>query len=139
MKRGRCFGLEGRAEAFLDLNGDTLDSIDAGRQLSWCASCRQLGGKATRCDVALSTMSCRVASMDDIRAAADRGNYAGFLKHMPLREQMRDGTITGDSVTFGARGKDGSGKYMRIYDKALESGGVVDAIRYECVFSKRAR
>jgi DNA relaxase NicK len=125
----------GRGEALLDLTGDTLDSVDPARQLWLIQQLVALGAKATRLDVAFDDGR-RIASMDQLHAAADAGNYAGFLKHLPMREKMRSGELTGDMVTFGNKGKDGSGKYMRIYDKNLESGGLIDAIRYECVFAK---
>ncbi len=42
----------------------------------------------------------------------------------------------GETVYFGARGKDGAGKFLRCYGKDLESKGEVDSIRWEVEFSK---
>ncbi len=66
---------------------------------------------------------------------AKEGLYTGFLTSQPHRKQKRNGELLSDGVTFGTRGS-GTGKYLRIYDKYLESKGEVDCIRYEVQYSK---
>ena len=44
--------------------------------------------------------------------------------------------MLGDTVYFGTRGKDGAGKFLRCYDKELQSDGEVDSVRWEVEFSK---
>jgi hypothetical protein len=48
---------------------------------------------------------------------------------------MATGELEGDMATFGRRGKDGKGRYVRVYDKGLESQGEIDAIRVEVELS----
>jgi hypothetical protein len=44
---------------------------------------------------------------------------------------MNTGELEGDAANFGRRGKDGSGRYVRFYDKTLESNYTRDCIRAE--------
>ena len=71
-----------------------------------------------------------------MREFADQGSYQGFRKHRPIIERKRNGDLIGDSIYFGTRGNDGSGKFLRCYGKDLESGGKVDSVRWEVEFSK---
>lgn len=134
-EKSGLFWTEGRGEALLDMTGTSLDFIAPEKQLQLLRDLQRIGFKATRIDPAFDDER-RDASMDEIHAAAAAGHYTGFLKSTPIRERMRDGTLTGDTLNFGSRGKSGSGKFMRIYDKFLESDGLIDAIRYEAVFYK---
>ncbi len=64
---------------------------------------------------------------------ARRGDFAGFRSW-----EWREGHGSADSgstIYFGRRGKKGSGAFIRVYDKTAESGGEVDAIRWEVEFT----
>ena len=52
--------------------------------------------------------------------------------------RTNDGAFTGYGVTLGMRGKDGSGRYVRVYDKGLESeeAAIGTWERWETEFSK---
>lgn len=72
----------------------------------------------------------------EVAEFADQGSYKGFRKHRPIIERRHSGELTGETIYFGARGKDGAGKFLRCYGKDLESKGEVDSVRWEVEFSK---
>jgi hypothetical protein len=64
-----------------------------------------------------------------------RQDFTGF-KVISYQSQCRaDEGCQYDCVAFGRRGGSGSGKYLRVYDKWLESGGDIPAIRWELELS----
>jgi len=91
--------------------------------------------KATRVDLAWDDYTRRITP-SDVCVEADKGNYSRFRSHRHILERSRGGEVTGDTVYFGARGKNGGGRFLRCYDKGLESDGRINAIRWECEFSK---
>lgn len=127
---------DGRGEALLSIRGDAVDWLTPAQQLElvkWLAS---IGARATRLDCAFDDYM-RIVPLDVLRKNAHAGNFSGFGiidGHKPLNPFT--GEVKGDSVEFGVRGKDGSGKFLRVYDKALESNGAVDCIRWEIELSK---
>ena len=72
----------------------------------------------------------------EIAEVANQGNYSGYKRHEHRCPRKRSGEILGDTLYFGRRGKLGSGRFLRIYDKNLESKGEVDCVRYEVEFTK---
>jgi hypothetical protein len=128
---------EGRKEAFCSLNAQAWDRIALGQQLIFLRDLVEMfSAKFTRVDCAMDDYH-RFASMDEIQAAAEADNFVGFRNTDSHRPRKRGVGRTGDSRTFGSNGKNGSGKYLIIYDKALESKGVIDSIRYEARFFKQ--
>ena len=93
----------------------------------------------SRTDAAFDDRGRTIAPFE-VAEVAKRDDFTGFrrFKH---DEPMRLGGIReGDQVTFGRRGRDGSGKLLRVYDKGLESDGENDSVRWEVELSKdRAR
>ncbi|KKT02154.1 MAG: Replication initiation factor family protein [Parcubacteria group bacterium GW2011_GWA2_43_17] len=63
-----------------------------------------------------------------------RWNFTPFHRIQPDTIGGRDGRIK-DGVKFGNRGSKGSGSFLRIYDKGLESDGENNAIRWELELS----
>lgn len=127
---------EGRKEAWLSLNGDSCDLIPVERKREFLRKLQGLGVKGTRIDLA-ADFPRETLSLSKIHAAAKRANVRGFRRYDP-RQPVRDmvkGLLEGDQASFGRRGGNGSGKYVRFYDKKLESDGLIDAIRFECEFS----
>jgi DNA relaxase NicK len=122
----------GRHEACLDLNGDTMDQMGLETQLELMKWLRGLAAEATRVDTAIDDYH-REASLELIHAAADAGNFTGFKIHEARQPKTLSGEKLGDSHTFGRRGKEGALKYLRIYDKFLETGKHpdFDCIRWE--------
>lgn len=60
-----------------------------------------------------------------------KADFTGFRIMEPRSRFKRGVGIVHDELTFGRRGSFGSGEYLRIYDKKMESEGLNDAIRYE--------
>lgn len=70
----------------------------------------------------------------EVKHFANMGLYKGFQKHTPFEERKRTGELTNEGLSFGVRG--GGGKYLRCYNKGLQTDGEIDAIRWEVEFSK---
>lgn len=123
---------EGRAECWLSMNGDSCDMILPEHKLELFEQLRKLNGKCTRLDAALDVPRSMV-SMEQIHAAAMAQQVVGFKRYDPRRpiRNMDTGQLEGDEANFGRRGKDGSGRYVRVYDKGLESNYSRDCIRFE--------
>jgi hypothetical protein len=121
-----------RPEAFVEVPGEYLD------QLSFDASALLLGalhGQAFRC----SRVDVKYDDFDWVRSPqvideefAATGRYApafGATHH-------GDRGTGGYTVQFGQKGKQGCGAQVVIYDKNAQSGGEVNAVRYEARFFK---
>jgi hypothetical protein len=96
--------------------------------------------KPSRLDIRLDDYEKRLKPQD-AKEYADNGQVFGFKSGPTGRcysyVSGRDG---GETIYFGARGKNGAGKYLRVYDKSVESQGAIDAIRIEVeLSSKKAR
>ena len=127
------FWSDGRAEALLSLNADSIDCIPLDRQLKLLGQLEDLGAKGTKIDVALDDYERRV-SIDQIEAAYMAGQVVGFRlgqRQNPRRWESRELQSVGDSFDLGRRGTNGSGKALKVYDKLLESRGTLDCIRWE--------
>ena len=127
---------EGRVECWLSMNGDSCDLVPVDDKLEFFRDLRRLGGKCTRLDAAIDVHR-SLLGMDLVHHAAESGQVVGFRRYVPHRPVKSMGTkeLEGDQANFGRRGKDGSGRFVRIYDKGLESQGKIDAIRVEVELS----
>lgn len=67
-------------------------------------------------------------------AAYTNGSVAGFRTHRWICSGSAQRGI-GRTLELGRRGKNGAGKFVRIYDKNVESDGRIDATRIEVEFS----
>lgn len=122
---------DGRPECWLSLNGDSCDLIPPSMQREFCLSLKALGARGTRLDAALDIPR-DLISMEDVHRAARCDQVDGFRRYKPDREfNMGTGRVLSDTARFGTRGKDGSGRYVRVYDKGLESKGELDVVRLE--------
>lgn len=96
---------------------------------------QSVGGRITRLDIAF----------DDYSRCVTPGEIAEQIRQAEIRvkgfrrwgqKQTRTGNaLVEDVVHFGSRGSNGSGSYLRIYDKNLESGGAINAVRWELELS----
>lgn len=129
---------EGRREAFLSLNGDAIDFVPLVRLRRLLDELHALGLRASRVDLALDDYGGQLR-LEDVEAAVSAGNFAGYRVVKPERPQKLVGgrmVDDGRGVSFGRRGKDGSGRFVQIYDKDLESKGEIPAVRLELRTSK---
>lgn len=129
--KARITWSEGRDLAILELPGTACGKLGPAELLDLMRFVASLGGYATRLDPAFDDFD-RQAPLDLVHTAATERRVLGFKRYDPRRPRnCITGDLEGDSAYFGRRGKNGSGKFVRIYDKALESGGQVDCIRWE--------
>jgi len=118
----------------LDVPGKALDAI---RELDlhlFLLSLRQFSPSCTRIDVFFDDYN-RMNTPTGIHEIIKNRDYSGFRKGQ-LKQRFDGGRMIHDEVDFGTRGDNGSGKYLRVYDKALESDGEKNCIRWEVEFSK---
>lgn len=127
-----------RGRATLLFPGSALDMLDAEGLLAFLGDLHHVFlFRSSRVDVCWDDWSRRV-SPSVVRDAAARGDVAGFRVFDPrgLQRLTAAGAVPmSDSVAFGRRGGNGGGRYLRVYDKGLESGGALDCVRWECEFS----
>lgn len=129
---------DGRPECFLSLNGDSVDALGSlDQQLLLLAVLHEWGFRTTRVDLAADDWE-RIIPLELVHAAADVGNFTPFRLTDDVRpKRIINGgmELTQDKRTFGRRGNDGSGVFVRVYDKLLESKGTIDCIRWENEYS----
>jgi hypothetical protein len=119
----------------VEVPGDLIQSWDEDflkKFMGWISSFPLV--KCTRLDVFIDDMD-RVSSIAMVRKAWKQKQVWGFGVSGNYDKSGCGGEKTVDAITFGSRGKSGSGKFLRVYDKNLESCGVNKSIRYEVEFS----
>ena len=94
---------------------------------AWC--------KATRIDCAFDDYEPTKTPTQVWHDCCLHKKYTRFQKCGHITENGSFGTSS-DTVTFGTRGKNGGGSYLRYYRKDLESDGDITAFRWEVEFSK---
>ena len=121
---------EGRAESWVCLNAGVLGLVLPEDLPELLGRLDDLGVKPTRIDLTVDVPS----SMLTVgQVYEDRAHVVGFRRcdrRAPERD-VQTGELEGETVYFGRRGKDGSGKFVRFYDKGLESRGQLQATRFE--------
>jgi DNA relaxase NicK len=137
------FRAGGRSEhCYLQLSASVLALLSPSQILELVAFLHSIGFKPSRLDIRLDDYEKRLTPQN-ARDCADNGQVFGFRAGPGPNGKCysyRIGRDGGETIYFGARGKDGSGKLLRIYDKAIESEGAIDAIRIEVeLSSKKAR
>lgn len=128
---------EGRTDACLQIKGQDIAYMGPESAMCLLQRLHHRGGKCTRLDIKADDFSRRVVLIDEAHAAGATNRVVSGRRYLPIRPIKR-GKVIGDTATFGMRGKLGSGIYVRIYDKKLESEGEVDCIRFEAEFSAKA-
>lgn len=87
--------------------------------------------RCTRFDVAIDDYN-KLLDLDEIYEVQQNGDFAHVQKFGYHESGERGKLHRGRTLTFGSRQ---SNAFVRIYDKAVESKGDIDAIRYEVEFS----
>lgn len=124
---------EGRTDAYLSIPGKTLDSLRLEEQQDLFKYLLAHGANFTRTDVKLDDFSKKLP-LERVQDAVRAGNLAGFRAYRIL-ESGKAGRSGGKTIELGRRGKHGTGKFLRIYDKSAESKGLTDSHRIEYEFS----
>lgn len=93
------------------------------------------GCRSTRCDVAIDLYD--HPELVDLAASEYRNHKLVGAKRILHIVQETSGKTTGKTLNVGVRGKDGSGRYLRIYDKGLETKTEIEGewIRWEVEFT----
>lgn len=122
----------------VDVPGSVFDAIESIYECFEFGQRLTLGGRVTRIDLALDGIDDKaVGLIDRVHQACSDGALVGARRWQSI-VQHDSGALRGRGVTIGARGKDGSGRYARCYDKGLESkerpAGTHE--RYEVEFCK---
>jgi len=128
-----------RGRITLDVPGKACAELTAPDLLLFMEGCQALDCKCKRIDVFWDDYK-RIVSLEELGRVADVGDFSMFRISSANRTKNRtrkenDGLLY-NAVTFGRRGCKGSGKYLRVYDKNLESNGESNCIRWECEFSQ---
>ena len=129
---GRVLSDEHRPEVHVILPGKWCGAVDEPQMRGLLLWLDASGGTTTRLDLATDDFE-RLITPADIRSAVLADQLVTHTKNATYHETLRgeDGT----TAYVGARS---SRVMLRIYDKAIESRGSVNAIRWELVLRKQA-
>lgn len=111
-----------------------LEPDDVHAWLRWFYS---HGFRPTRLDLAVDFFGEQIDLIDRMRQASDAGCLCGARVYGHQINREASGALRGHMITTGRRGKNGSGRYLRCYDKGLEqeSRPAGEWIRLEGEFS----
>lgn len=124
-----------RNECYLSIPGSALAQVSHLHVLRLCKSLQSLAFSCSRLDARLDDYSKTVTPALAYSAWSD-GNISGFQVHK-WTSSGRAGDPSGETLSLGRRGSGGSGKFLRIYDKFIQSAGEIDATRVELEMSAR--
>lgn len=119
----------------LDIPGHVLDGMEPEDLRMFLFGLRKFGVKATRTDMYYDDYQ-NIIKLSKLRKIVKENDFSGFRKGQII-QVFKEGRLTHDEVDFGNRGKNGSGKYMRFYDKSLESDNREKRIRCEIELTKK--
>lgn len=111
----------------LSIPGKPLNHIRPDRKTHLLNALYEMGCKCTRLDWRIDDYSCML-SIDEVEKCARDGDFTGARKWVAYHSGVTGDSTVGRTVYFGSSG---SNKLVRIYDKAAESGGIQDCVRYE--------
>jgi len=118
----------------VEIPGQALDGIAQTDLHLFLLNLRQFSPTCTRCDVFFDDYR-RTITPSELHDVAKIHDYSGFRKSQ-IKQGYDSGRLIHDEIDFGKRGPNGSGQYLRTYDKFLESKGKKNCIRFEVEFTK---
>lgn len=119
----------------LDCPGGALDEMAAPDLQLLIEATAAFDGKCTRIDINFDDYA-RLIEPKDLYEVIRRNDYSGF-RHAAPRPKYDRGKLIRDEAAFGERGSYGNGKYLRVYDKNLESDGKFNCVRWEIEFTRK--
>jgi len=130
----------------VDLTGDALALLAWTDKVALPAWLLMHGMYCTRIDVAIDYRAeplapakggAAITLIEDARRSAERGELCR-CRVEKANDEYTNRVRTRHEHDFGRRGKEGSGRYVRIYDKGLETGECPEGrwVRWEAEFSK---
>ncbi len=102
----------------IELPATALAEIDPAVQLTLANELLWHGFKATRLDIAIDFYD-RPDLIEQITTSCDLGELCHARRYTPVSTHSNQHLIA-HGINIGARGKNGSGRYLRVYDKSLE-------------------
>lgn len=105
----------------VEVAGSMLDLLGSAYRLDLVRDFLQAGFKVTRIDIALDFTGEKISLVRDVASACEAGHLCRLLRHSYTAECER-GEVVQEIIRLGSRGSNGSGRYVRIYDKGLETG-----------------
>jgi len=123
----------GLPHATVELSGAALGAIGEA-VYGLVMSLRLFAVRCRRIDIAADDYLKLITPTDLELNYCQGGKFAPFKTCSFMRGKSMDG-VSNTTVYFGRRGSVGSGLQLVCYDKQAESGGVIDAIRWEARFS----
>ncbi|MEL7510361.1 MAG: replication initiation factor domain-containing protein [Cyanobacteria bacterium J06554_1] len=109
----------------IDIPGKSLARISTQAQADFFLELVYLEFNCTRIDIKADDYSKTITPFLAMRAS-QAGNKTGFRRFSYHQDDRGAGTFYA-----GLRGRNGGGKFIRIYDKHIESDGEIDAVRIE--------
>jgi hypothetical protein len=106
----------------VELPGSVLASFDGEDRVAMLRELLELGCVPTRLDGAVDVVRPGVDLVERIAAACEAGCLCGARRWKPDHEFDAVGAASQLMVRIGRRGNEGSGRYVRAYDKGLEQG-----------------
>jgi hypothetical protein len=121
----------------IEFTGSRLSTMTMPERVSLMRDLSEWGAVATRVDVCADFRLCSFRLFHRAMRSHRRGEVCRTRTVSPWVE-YRGGKYVGKTVYLGKRGKNGSGRYGRIYDKGLESKTAPEGQweRYEVEFTK---
>jgi len=120
----------------LEVTGRSLDSLARDDLRLFYRGLRRFSAVCTRLDVFADDYQ-RLMTPQRLKRIIRRGDYTGF-RQFHFKEtgnRLKNGVVFNHlEVDFGRRGGNGSGKYLRVYDKSLDSKDERNCIRWEVEF-----
>ncbi len=109
------------AHCVVDLPGSFLAPVPGADRVQLMRVLLAMGFKPTRLDLGIDWRGVGIELIGAMRTACEGGELCGARRWQPYRE-FSGRRVLGDGLGIGKRGKDGSGRYVRGYDKGLETG-----------------
>ena len=107
----------------IHLTGDVLALVGSGVRIQWLRELVELGFRiVTRIDLCIDWQGVGLDLVGSMHAACERGELCHARLFDPRAPKTARGDLKGYTLYLGRRGKDGSGRFVRAYDKGLESG-----------------
>ncbi len=110
---------QGKDYCVVDLPGSAMSEIEMSQAVEIIESLFRLGFKAKRLDLAVD-IYCAPNLIEKVTQSCHEGELCRARKFRPIHVQSGK-ELTGHGCNIGDRGKMGSGRYLRVYDKGLET------------------
>jgi DNA relaxase NicK len=110
-----------RKHIVFELPGSFMAPVPGAERVELMRKLRAMGFKPTRLDLAIDWRGVGIQLIEGMRGACESGELCGARRWKPHRE-FSGRRVVGDGLSIGVRGGDGSGRYVRAYDKGLETG-----------------